>query len=439
MGDGFYLETMGCQMNVVDSEQIALLLGELGYTPRERPEDADLIVLNTCAIREKAERKVLGHLWQFKPLREANPRLIIAVGGCVAQQEGEKLLKEIPHLDIVFGTQNIHRLPELLRDAREKRQRRAETAFFDEAERLTRFPGRCATGAVSRYVTIMQGCDNFCAYCVVPYVRGREISRPAADVLAETRTLVAQGTREVTLIGQNVNSYGRKSEGEPSFAELLAMVHDIKGLERLRFVTSHPRDISPELVACFASLPKLCRHIHLPLQSGADAVLHSMGRGYTAARYLERVEQLRAACPELRLTTDVIVGFPGETESDFLETLEMVKRVRFADAYLFRYSPRPGTKAVTLPGAVPPEVQQERFDRLLAVQDAISREIWASDVGRTLPVLVEGESRQGSGQLFGRSTWGRVINFSGDAALIGRVVPVRITASYHNSQLGEPV
>ncbi|MBN1140820.1 MAG: tRNA (N6-isopentenyl adenosine(37)-C2)-methylthiotransferase MiaB [Deltaproteobacteria bacterium] len=437
MGQKFYLETFGCQMNVVDSEQIAALLADLGFCAASSAEEADLIILNTCSIREKAERKVVGHLWRFKPLKEANPELVIAVGGCVAQQEGERLLQRLPHVDLVFGTHNIHRLPELLRRVRRQRERIAEVAFLDRETRLALFPERRSTGEVVRYVTVMQGCDNFCTYCVVPHVRGREISRPSGAVLAEVGRLVGSGVREVTLIGQNVNSYGGNTPGELSFAELLAAVHDIPALERVRFVTSHPKDISQRLIDCYATLPRLCRHIHLPLQSGSDRVLREMRRGYTAADYLDKVARLRSACPEIRFTSDIIVGFPGETEADFLDTLAVVQEVGYADIYTFLYSPRPGTQAPLRSDGLSPEVQQERFDRLLELQERIGPAIWRQDVGRTLPLLVEGESRQGGGQLFGRTTWGRIVNFAGGRELIGQVIPVTITASYRNSQLGE--
>jgi len=434
----YYLETFGCQMNVVDSEQIAGLLEDLGYEPASAPETADLILLNTCTIRERAERKVVGHLWQFKPLKEFKPDLVIAVGGCVAQQEGGRLLEQLPHVDLVFGTHNIHRLPELLEKAKAG-GRCQEVAFLDKETRLGLFPKRRCHGAVSRFVTVMQGCDNFCAYCVVPHVRGREISRPSPEIVAEVRQLAENGTREVTLVGQNVNSYGRNLAHEISFAELLGLVHEVSGIERIRFVTSHPRDISDELIRCFAELPKLCSHVHLPLQSGSDRILELMGRGYSRQAYLEKVTFLKRACPEIRLTTDIIVGFPGETERDFQDTLEVVEKVRYADAFTFLYSPRPNTRALNLQDDTSAALKQERFQRLLDVQEAVSLATWEGDVGRLLPVLVEGESRQGNGQLFGRTEWNRIVNFIGNPELVGRTVPVRIVASYKNSQLGELV
>lgn len=435
----FYLETFGCQMNVVDSEQIVALLERKGYRPTDAPDSADLIVLNTCSIRARAERKVYGHLGRFKPLKDRNPALILAVGGCVAQQEGERMLEKVPYLDIVFGTHNVHRLADLVTAVETDRKRRAQVEFLDEEQRRRLFPARQPGSEVTRFVTVVQGCDNFCAYCIVPHVRGREVSRPSAEVLEEVRVLVDQGMKEVTLVGQNVNSYGIKEGNEISFAELLRRVHDVPGLERIRFITSHPKDLSDELIACFGDLDKLCRHIHLPVQAGSDRILDAMGRGYDRERYLAKVARLRQACPEIRITSDVIVGFPGETEEDFEQTLDLLRRAQFAEIYSFIFSPREGTAASLLPDDTPAEVKQARFDRLLAVQEEITRRFHEGDVGRILPVLVEGESRQGGGQLFGRTTWNRIVNFDGDRGLIGHIVPVRLTAAQRNSHIGRVV
>jgi tRNA-2-methylthio-N6-dimethylallyladenosine synthase len=431
----FFLETFGCQMNVVDSERIVELLQELGYHQVEDAANADLILLNTCSIRDKAERKVYGHLSRYKGLKSANPELILGVGGCVAQQEGEALLRKLPYLDLVFGTHNVHKLPEMVQRVAQGRERCRETDFLDRETRLRLFPRRTAAG-VARFVTIMQGCDNFCSYCIVPHVRGREISRPATEILAEISGFAAAGVREVTLIGQNVNSYGLKGAGEPSFAELLTEVHAISGIERIRFVTSHPRDLSDEVIEAFGRLDKLCRHLHVPVQSGSDTILAAMNRGYDSAHYLDRVARLKAVAPDIRLTTDIIVGFPGETAADFAATMTLLEAVGFADLFSFLYSPRPGTAAADLVDSTPTSLRQERFDHLLMVQGEISRHIWAADVGRTLPVLVEGKSRQGEGQIFGRTVWNRVVNFSGDSSLIGQTVPVRIVRSNRNSQTG---
>lgn len=434
-----FLETFGCQMNVVDSERIIDLLGQIGYVRVDQPEQADLVLLNTCSVRDKAERRVYGHLGRFKPIKDQRPELIIGVGGCVAQQEGERMLEKIPYLDLVFGTHNIHRLPELVQQSEQKAGRGSATEFLDRETRLNLFPQRTGGDTVTRFVTVMQGCDNFCSYCIVPYVRGREISRPSGELLEEIRGLVAQGVREVTLLGQNVNSYGLKEDGEIRFAELLHQIDRIEGLERLRFATSHPKDMSDELIDCFGTLKTLCHHIHLPVQCGSDRVLEAMNRGYQRDDYLRKVERLKKTCPDIRLTTDVIVGFPGESEEDFVDTLDLVARVGYADAFTFLYSKRSGTAAADLEDELTSEVKQQRFDRLLELQQKTSEEIWKGDLDHELEVLVEGASKQGDGQLFGRSTWNRIVNFSGSPDLIGQLVKVRITKVFRNSNLGELV
>jgi len=439
MDKRFYLETFGCQMNVVDSERIVDLLHQIGYRQIDKPDAADLILLNTCSVRDKAERKVRGHLGRFKPIKDKRPELIIGVGGCVAQQEGEAFFESVPYLDLIFGTHNIHKLPELVLDLEKQRVKRHAVEFLDRETRLQLFPKRVEGESVSRYVTVMQGCDNFCSYCVVPHVRGREVSRPSSDIVLEVTELVTAGVREVTLIGQNVNSYGTKEAGEISFADLLRQIHQVEGLERIRFTTSHPKDLSNELIDCFGELPKLCKSLQLPVQSGSDRILHLMNRGYSQQQYLQKVERLKSVCPDIRLTTDLIVGFPGETENDFLQTLAVVEQVKFADAYTFLYSPRPGTAATELEDETPAELKQEWFDRLLEVQGRISLDCWKADIGQIVPILVEGESRRGDGQLFGRSTWNRIVNFAGPKSLIGRIVPIRITGSFKNSQVGELV
>lgn len=432
----FYLETFGCQMNVVDSERIVDLLTGIGYDQVDSADSADLVLLNTCSVRDKAERKVYGHLGRFKPIKDRNPDLIIGVGGCVAQQEGERLLEKVPYLDLVFGTHNVHKLAEMVQAVEQNRVRCHQTEFLDRETRLQLFPGRRGGDSVTRFVTVMQGCDNFCSYCVVPHVRGREVSRPSADILAEVRELGESGVREVTLIGQNVNSYGTRQEDEIGFAALIDQVAQVDGIERIRFTTSHPKDISDALIAAFGRHDKLCHHIHLPVQCGSDRILRLMNRGYNVAHYLERIDKLRDVCPDIRFTTDIIVGFPGETDEDFAGTLELVEKVRYADAFTFLYSPRPGTAAAEMADDQSAAIKQQRFDRLLELQQRIGAEIWAGDVGQVLPVLVEGVSRQGGGQLFGRSTWNRIVNFDGPAELVGQVVPVQVTRNYRNSQLG---
>lgn len=435
----FYLETFGCQMNVVDSERIVGLLDEIGYRQVEEPEQADLILLNTCAVRDKAVRKAYGHLGRFKPMKERKPDLILGMGGCIAQQEGKQLLEEFSYLDLVFGTHNVHRLPEMVQQVAEKHVRCEETEFLDRETRLQLFPSRTGQEAYTRFVTVMQGCDNFCSYCVVPYVRGREISRPSAEILEEIRELAAQGVREITLIGQNVNSYGLKEDGELSFAGLLEQVNAVDGIDRIRFTTSHPKDLSDDLIECFGRLDKLCKHLHLPVQCGSDIILKAMNRGYTRERYLGVVERLRQVCPEIRLSSDIIVGFPGETEADFAETMSLLEKVRYTEIYSFIYSPRRGTAAADMADEMTAEVKQDQFNRMLELQQEISRQTWEADVDTIQEVLVEGESKVGAGQMFGRSTWNRIVNFAGPAELAGQLVSVKITKAFRNSLLGELV
>jgi tRNA-2-methylthio-N6-dimethylallyladenosine synthase len=433
----FYLETFGCQMNVVDSERIVNLLDDIGYHQVEEPDQAGLILLNTCAVRDKAVRKAYGHLGRFKPLKERHPDLILGMGGCIAQQEGKQLLEEFPFLDLVFGTHNVHRLPEMVQQVAETHVRCEETEFLDRETRLQLFPSRTGQDAFTRFVTVMQGCDNFCSYCVVPYVRGREISRPSSEILDEVRELAEHGVREVTLIGQNVNSYGTKDDGEISFSSLLEQVNAVDGIDRIRFTTSHPKDLSDELIDCFGRLEKLCKHLHLPVQCGSNNILQAMNRGYTRKRYLGIVARLRQVCPDIRLSSDVIVGFPGETEEDFSETMSLLEEVRYAEIYSFIYSPRSGTVAADIDDDTPAKIKQQHFDRMLDLQQEISRQIWEADVGTIQEVLVEGESKMGEGQMFGRSTWNRIVNFSGPAELAGRLVSVKITKAFRNSLLGE--
>ncbi len=435
----FYLETFGCQMNVVDSERIVGLLDDIGYHQVEDPEQADLILLNTCAVRDKAVRKAYGHLGRFKPMKERKPGLILGMGGCIAQQEGKQLLEEFSYLDLVFDTHNVHRLPEMVQQVAEKHVRCEETEFLDRETRLQLFPSRTGQEAYTRFVTVMQGCDNFCSYCVVPYVRGREISRPSTEILEEIRELAAQGVREITLIGQNVNSYGLKEDGELSFAGLLEQVNAVDGIDRIRFTTSHPKDLSDDLIECFGRLDKLCKHLHLPVQCGSNNILKAMNRGYTRERYLGVVERLRQVCPEIRLSSDIIVGFPGETEADFAETMSLLEKVRYTEIYSFIYSPRRGTSAADMADDTPAEVKQDQFNRMLELQQEISRQTWEADVGTIQEVLVEGESKVGAGQMFGRSTWNRIVNFAGPAELAGKLVSVKITKAFRNSLLGELV
>lgn len=430
-----YVETFGCQMNVSDSEKIVALLRPAGYHPTNDSSNADLIILNTCSVREKPEKKVYSSLAKFKVQKKQNPCLLLAVGGCVAQQEGARLLENIPYLDIVFGTHNLHLLPDMVRRA-EEGKRIAETGFIDSEERKDLFPVDEGAGGLTRFVTIMQGCDNFCSYCIVPYVRGREVSRRSFDILHELSALAQTGVKEVTLLGQNVNSYGLKSRGEPDFATLLRMAAKIPGIERIRFTTSHPKDISTPLIDCFRELPELCGHIHLPAQSGSDAVLARMNRGYTRREYYEKIQALRTARPNIQITGDMIVGFPGERDDDFLETLSLMEEVGYIDLFSFKYSVRPGTKATEYPDDVVESVKRERLERLQGLQRTITLERNREYVGTAQTVLIEGVSKRGD-QLFGRTSGNRVVNFPGDRALIGRTIIVVITRAFQNSLLGE--
>lgn len=430
-----YLETFGCQMNVSDSEKIASMLGEIGYSLTESHEEADLIILNTCSIRAKAEQKLYSLLGRFRELKKRNERLIVGVGGCVAQKEGRRLLRKVPFVNIVFGTHNLHLVADMV-SAAEQGHRLVHVDFIDNDTRLDLFPKADAGGAVARFVTIMQGCDNYCTYCIVPYVRGREISRRSEDILDEIRTMAANGTREVTLLGQNVNSYGLKSPGECDFPRLLHTVASIDGIERIRFTTSHPKDLSPSLVSCFAEIPKLCGHIHLPAQSGSDAVLAGMERGYTRGDYLAKIEALKKARPDIQITGDIIVGFPGESEEDFQQTLSLLREVEYADQFSFIFSVRKETRAAGFADTVPYREKQERLSRLQQLQKGITLERNRSLVGTVQEILVEGKSRKGD-QMFGRTDGNRIVNFTGDSSLAARIVPVRITRAFQNSLLGE--
>jgi tRNA-2-methylthio-N6-dimethylallyladenosine synthase len=430
-----YMETYGCQMNVNDSERIVSMLSAVGYEQNSELKQADLILLNTCSVRGGAEEKVYNRLENLSHLKKSHKGLVIGVGGCVAQHEGDMLLQKFPWVDLVFGTHNLHLLPDLV-SAAESGQRRSETAFIDNDQRLDLFPAVQESSRVSRFVTVMQGCDNYCSYCIVPYVRGPEISRRSNEILAEIDRLAAGGVKEVVLLGQNVNSYGLNSPNQPSFSGLLRQISDIDGISRIRFTTSHPKDMSADLIECFATIPKLCGHIQLPAQSGSNAVLERMNRGYTRESYLDRIRLLKSARPGIVVTGDMIVGFPGETEDDFEQTLALIEEVRYADLYSFVYSPRPGTQAAELKESISREQKQERLERLLLLQRRITLEINRSFAGSIQSVLVEGLGKR-PGQVSGRADSGKTVNITGDPGLIGSIVEVRIVAAYQNSLVGE--
>ncbi len=433
----FFIQTFGCQMNDHDSEVLARLLEHDGHREVAAAEDADLILLNTCAIREKAEQKVYSQLGRYRTLKRRRPELLLGVGGCVAQGEGRRVLRRAPYVDLVFGTQAVHEVPELVRTAVEQRRQLVSTRLGEDPAALEALYAHARGRGPRAYVTVMQGCDNFCAYCVVPHVRGREMSRPAEEVVAEVARLASEGVVEVTLLGQNVNSYGRRPAGGVGFPELVRRVARVPGVRRIRFTTSHPKDLSEDLIRCFAEVPELMPHLHLPLQSGSDRVLEGMRRHYSRARYLELVERLRRERPGLALTSDMIVGFPGETGEDFEDTLRVMEEVVFDGLFSFKFSPRPGTAAADLPGAVPEELKEERLAALQSLQQAHTLRRNRELEGRVRPVLVDGESKAGGGQVVGRTPENKIVNFEGLAEWVGREVPVRILRAAVNSLVGE--
>ena len=446
----FYINTMGCQMNVYDSGQIAALLYGMGFEKADAYTSADLILANTCAIREKAAQKAFSFLGRVVRLKEKNPDLIVGIGGCVAQQEGRKILDRMPQVDLIFGTDAIGRLPGMIEKIMKKRSRIVDVGLSPEVSENNAARHIPQTAEVCRFVTIMQGCDNFCTYCVVPYVRGREKSRHPDHILEEIYSLAARGVREVTLLGQNVNSYGKK-EGLCTFPELLHKIDDIKGLCRIRFTTSHPKDLSCDLMDAFSSVKKLCRHIHLPVQSGADTVLKRMNRGYTVSQYLEKVQQLKDKGQDIALSTDIIVGFPGETDADFMRTLNLIKTVEYDSLFAFNYSDRPNAPASHFKEKIPFSVQTERLQAVLSLQEKITARKHELMVGRTVEVLVEGKSKQGhqqnttATQWTGRTSANKIVNFEPDPSffkglnLQGETVRVEITRALAHSLYGQAV
>ena len=411
-------------MNVRDSEAMAGLLAQLGYAATDDPAEADVIILNTCTVREGAEDRAYGRLGELRALKRRRPGLLLGVAGCLVQQERERVLARAPWLDLVFGVHNIHRLPELLREARDGCMPVYEVWDRSDRDRpLSVLPAH-RTGGVRGFVNIIHGCNKFCTFCIVPYVRGRERSVPPADVVAEVRGLSAQGVREVTLLGQNVDSYGHDLTPRRDLAALLELVHEVDGIERLRFTTSHPRDMTRRLIATVARLPKVCEHIHLPVQAGDDEILRRMHRAYTAAQYRETADAVRAEMPRASLTTDIIVGFPGETEEAFERTLRFAEDVRFDAVNTAMYSPREGTPAAAYPDQVADEDKRRRLAALNRMQERIAAEINTALIGATQDVLVEEPGRKGG--MLGRTRTNKIVTFDGAADLIGRTVPVEI-------------
>ena len=437
MSGKLYIKTHGCQMNEYDSDRMAeVLAASHGLELTEDETDADVILVNTCSIREKAQEKVFSQLGRWRPLKEKRPELVIGVAGCVASQEGEGILERAPFVDLVFGPQTIHRLPKMLDQLRDSGRPSVDTSF-PEIEKFDHLPAPGARGP-SAFVSTMEGCSKYCTFCVVPYTRGEEVSRPLDDVIAEVAGLEAQGVREINLLGQNVNAYRGPMHdgGTADLAMLIRYVAALDGIERIRFTTSHPVEFSDRLIEAFADVPKLADYLHLPVQSGSDRVLALMKRGHTVLEYKDRIRRLREARPGISLSSDFIVGFPGETEADFEQTLKLVRDLNFDQSFSFVYSARPGTPAAGLPDNVPLSEKKARLQRLQAQLNEQARTISEAMVGTTQRVLVEGPSRKDPAELAGRTENNRVVNFAGPASLIGQFADLQITAALSNSLRG---
>ena len=435
-----HIVTHGCQMNEYDSARMRDLLGDSHQmVATDNAEDADVILLNTCSIREKAQEKVFHQLGRWKHLKESNPDLVIGVGGCVASQEGDAIAKRAPHVDLIFGPQTLHRLPEMMAERKQSDGTTVVDISFPEVEKFDRLPEPEADG-VSAFVSIMEGCSKYCTFCVVPYTRGEEVSRPAADVLAEVAQLAEQGVREINLLGQNVNAYRGDMPGGDicDLAELITYVAKIDGIDRIRYTTSHPVEFSDSLINVYAEVPELVSHLHLPVQSGSDRILMAMKRGHTAIEYKSKIRRLRAIRPDISLSSDFIIGFPGETEQDFADTMKLIEDVGFDHSFSFVYSARPGTPAADLPDDTPESVKKQRLQILQARISQQAMEISRRMVGNTERVLVTGISRKDPGQLQSRTENNRVVNFHcEDHSLIGQFVDVQITEALPNSLRGE--
>ncbi len=433
-----FIKTFGCQMNAYDSTKMGALLAKDGFVPTETPEDADLILVNTCSVREKPEHKLHSFLGEVKHLRAEGTR--IGIAGCMAQHAGEQLFhKYRKDVDLVFGPDQVPRIRSLVR--RSARERVLDNTFLDATDYAfvsDLAPVQANGNQVGAFVTIQKGCDNKCTFCIVPATRGIEVSRPSGEILAEIRSVVARGVREITLIGQNVNSYGLKVPDEDNFSQLLYRVAALPGVERIRYTTSHPRDLGPDVVQAYRDLPQLTSYLHLPVQSGSDTVLRRMKRFYTRDHYLRLVDDLRDARPDISLTTDIIVGFPGETDADFDDTMTLLERVRFEGSFSFKYSPRPGTPALRIKGGpVSPEVASERLSRFQARQRVLQLEIHRDLEGSVHDVLVEGRSKWDADVVCGRTSTFKMVNFPGELALVGQILPVVITRGFVNSLRGE--
>lgn len=432
-----YIVTFGCQMNELDTQTMFGLLAGLGYERTLDIEKADLIIYNTCSVRENPERKVYGQVHSLKELKEANPNLIIGISGCMPQSrvERQKLWERLPHVDLIFGTMNLHRLPELVQQVQQTGQRVMEV--WDEHGDIVEGLPVVREDKLKAFVTVIHGCDYRCSFCIVPQTRGRMRSRRAGYIINEVEQLAAEGYKEVTLLGQTVDAYGKDLGDGTTLASLLWRLNEVDGIERLRFMTSHPRDITDELIYCMRDADKVMEQLHLPVQSGNDRILKLMGRRYNRAQYLELIDKLRTNIPDLTLTTDIIVGFPGETDEEFEDTISLVKEVEYDSAFMFIYSPRPGTGAPNLPDHVPEEVKSERIHRLIEVQNEISARKNQAMVGTTQEVLVEGKNEREAGMLNGRTRGNKIVTFAGDEDLIGQIIPVKITRSRTWTLVGE--
>jgi len=432
-----YIKTFGCQMNEYDSEKMAdVLHAAYGMEPTDDPAQADVILFNTCSVREKAQEKVFHDLGRVRHLKESNPNLLIGVGGCVASQEGKTIVSRAPYVDVVFGPQTLHRLPQLL-ETRKATGRSQIDISFPEIEKFDHLPLARTEGATAS-VSIMEGCSKYCSFCVVPYTRGEEVSRPLDDVLTEIAILADQGIKEITLLGQNVNAYlGVMDDGGiADFALLLEYLHEIPGIARIRYSTSHPKEFTTRLIQAYSHLPKLVNHLHLPVQSGSDRVLAAMKRGYTALEYKSIIRRLRAARPDISISSDFIIGFPGETEEDFARTMALVEDVGFDSSFSFIYSPRPGTPAADLPDDTPSDTKLARLQRLQAAIETNAQAISESMVGTRQRVLVEGSARKDASECSGRTANNRVVNFPGPAGLVGQMIELEITGALPHSLRG---
>lgn len=429
--------TYGCQMNEHDSEKLLAMLKEMGYKETSKKEDADLIIYNTCCVRENAELKVYGNLGTLKPLKQKNSDLIIAVCGCMMQQLTvvEEIKKKYQHVDLVFGTHNLHKFPELLVNCRKVDEMLVEV--WEEEGEIIEGIQSIRKYDIKAFVNIMYGCNNFCTYCIVPYTRGRERSREVEDIINEVKDLAQNGTKEITLLGQNVNSYGKTLKNRVAFADLLRELNKIDGIERIRFMTSHPKDLSQELIQAIAECQKVCEHVHLPFQAGSNRILRKMNRNYTKESYLALVDKMKLVIPNIALTTDIIVGFPGETEEDFLDTLDIVEKVRFDSAFTFLYSIRKGTPAALMEEQVDENTKHDRFNRLVEIVNKISGEKNQEYLNKEVEVLVEGPSKTDATKLMGRTRQNKLVNFKGDPSLIGKLVNIRITEPKTFSLNGE--